>query len=162
MERLLPKRTRRSGRKPAEAEPLELPSESAQAKRFERARAARSAAMFEDYVELIDDLLRTGGEARATDIAKRLGVSHPTVIKTIGRLKREGLAEARPYRGVFLTAAGATLARRVRDRHHLVVAILLALGVPPDAAEADAEGIEHHVSEATLKAFSTYLHKSSG
>lgn len=115
--------------------------------------------MFEDYVELIDDLLRTGGEARATDVAKRLGVSHPTVIKTIGRLKREGLAESRPYRGVFLTPAGAALARRVRDRHHLVVAVLLALGVPAEAADADAEGIEHHVSEVTLKAFSTYLAK---
>lgn len=160
VERLLPKRASTTrGPRGAARDVVDLPSESAQARRFERARAARSAAMFEDYAELIDDLLRTSGEARATDIAKRLGVSHPTVVKTIGRLKREGLAESRPYRGVFLTPAGAALARRVRDRHHLVVAVLLALGVPADAAEADAEGIEHHVSEVTLKAFSTYLAK---
>lgn len=156
----MPKRASTTrGPRGAARDVVDLPSESAQARRFERARAARSAAMFEDYAELIDDLHRTGGEARATDIAKRLGVSHPTVVKTIGRLKREGLAESRPYRGVFLTPAGAALARRVRDRHHLVVAVLLALGVPADAAEADAEGIEHHVSEVTLKAFSTYLAK---
>ena len=152
-QRVLPKRARAPRAVP---EP-DLPSESAQARRFERARAARSAAMFEDYVELIDDLIRTTGEARATDIAKRLGVSHPTVIKTIGRLKREALAESRPYRGVFLTQAGADLAEKVRGRHHLLVEFLLAVGVPAEAAEVDAEGLEHHVSDATLKAFAEFL-----
>jgi len=39
--------------------------------------------------------------------------------------------------------------------------LLLALGVPPEAAEADTEGIEHHVSEATLRAFSEFLKSSS-
>jgi DtxR family manganese transport transcriptional regulator len=46
----------------------------------------------------------------------------------------------------------------VRARHRLVVEVLLALGVPAEAAEADAEGIEHHVSETTLKAFAKFLH----
>jgi DtxR family manganese transport transcriptional regulator len=45
----------------------------------------------------------------------------------------------------------------VRARHRLVVEVLLALGVPAEAAEADAEGIEHHVSETTLKAFARFL-----
>ena len=97
------------------------------------------------------------GEARPTDIARRLGVSHATAIKTISRLKRDGLATARPYRGVFLTETGQALAARVRARHRLVVDVLLALGVPAEAAEADAEGIEHHVSETTLKAFAQFL-----
>ena len=97
------------------------------------------------------------GEARPTDIARRLGVSHATAIKTIARLKREGLATARPYRGVFLTADGQALAARVRARHRLVVDVLVALGVPAEAAEADAEGIEHHVSETTLRAFGRFL-----
>jgi len=70
--------------------------------------------LLEDYVELIADLLAGEGEARPTDIARRLGVSHATAIKTISRLKREGLATARPYRGVFLTQAGETLAARVK------------------------------------------------
>ena len=115
--------------------------------------------MLEDYVELIADLLASSGEARPIDIARRLGVSHPTAVKSIARLKREGLATARPYRGVFLTEAGHALAERVRARHRLVVALLLAVGVPPEAAEADAEGIEHHVSEASLRAFGRFLRR---
>jgi DtxR family manganese transport transcriptional regulator len=58
---------------------------------------------------------------------------------------------------VFLTQKGEELARRVRARHRLVVDMLLALGIPAEAAEADAEGIEHHVSEITLKAFARFL-----
>jgi DtxR family manganese transport transcriptional regulator len=136
-----------------------MPAERAQARRFGKTRSAQSSAVLEDYVELIADLLAEAGEARPTDIARRLGVSHATAIKTIARLKREGMATARPYRGVFLTDEGQALASRVRARHRLVVDVLLALGVPPEAAESDAEGIEHHVSEATLKAFTQYLQK---
>src|SRR6202051_1948498 len=97
----------------------ELPPELAQARRFGKTRSAQSAAVLEDYVELIADLLATSGEARPTDVARRLGVSHVTAIKTISRLKREGLATGRPYRGVFLTKTGRALAERVRARHRL-------------------------------------------
>ena len=135
----------------------ELPAELTQARRFGRARSAQSTALLEDYVELIADLLADTGEARPTDIARRLGVSHATAIKTISRLKREGLATARPYRGVFLTESGEELAARVRTRHRIVVDVLLAIGVPVEAAEADAEGIEHYVSETTLKTFARFL-----
>ena len=86
-----------------------------------------------------------------------LGVSHPTVSKTIARLKREGLVTARPYRGIFLTEAGVAMAKSVRQRHRLVVELLIAVGAPRDAAEADAEGIEHYVSNATLRAFEAFL-----
>jgi DtxR family transcriptional regulator, manganese transport regulator len=134
-----------------------LPAEGTQARRFGKTRSAQSTAVLEDYVELIADLLGNSGEARPTDIARRLGVSHATAVKTISRLKRAGLATARPYRGVFLTETGHALADRVRVRHRLVVDVLSALGVPTEAAEADAEGIEHHVSEATLKAFAQFL-----
>ncbi len=134
-----------------------MPAEPTQARRFGKARTAQSTALLEDYAELIGDLLSSGGEARPTDIARRLGVSHATVIKTVARLKREGLATSRPYRGVFLTEAGEALATRVKARHRLVVDLLLAVGVPAEAAEQDAEGLEHHVSEATLTAFAQFL-----
>jgi DtxR family manganese transport transcriptional regulator len=139
----------------------DLPAELTQARRFGKTRSAQSTALLEDYVELIADLLASAGEARPTDIARRFGVSHATAIKTISRLKRAGMATARPYRGVFLTEAGTALASRVRARHRLVVDLLRALGVPAEAAEADAEGIEHHVSEMTLKAFARFLHRES-
>ncbi len=135
----------------------EMPAEPTHALRFGKARTARSAALVEDYVELIADLLATHGEARPTDIAKRLGVTHPTAIKSIARLKREGLVTARPYRGIFLTEAGSELATRVRSRHRLMVELLVAVGVPADVAEADAEGMEHHASAAALDAFARFL-----
>ena len=134
-----------------------MPEEPTQALRFSKTRTAQSTALMEDYVELIADLLAAHGEARATEVAKRLGVTHPTAIKSVARLKREGLVTSRPYRGIFLTQAGRDLADRVRSRHRLVVDLLLAVGVPSDAAEADAEGMEHHASEATLRAFGRFL-----
>ena len=86
-----------------------------------------------------------------------MGVAHPTATKAVARLKREGLATSRPYRGVFLTDAGIALAEKVRVRHRTVVDLLIAVGVPAEAAELDAEGIEHHVSDVTLAAFDRFL-----
>src|SRR6202049_4117424 len=80
-----------------------LPAEGTQARRFGKTRSAQSTALLEDYVELIADLLASAGEARPTDIARRFGVSHATAVKTIARLKRAGMATARPYRGVVLS-----------------------------------------------------------
>ncbi|ARN83208.1 manganese-binding transcriptional regulator MntR [Methylocystis bryophila] len=144
-------------RDPAGGAALALPAEQVHARRFTKTRAAQSGALHEDYVELIADLLATAGEARPTDISRRLGVSHATAIKTIARLKREGLATGLPYRGIFLTKEGRELAERIKARHRLVVDILLALGVPREAAEADAEGMEHFVSEPTRMAFLEFL-----
>lgn len=128
-----------------------------QPERFQQARAAQAMAILEDYAEMISDLIEEMGEARITDIASRMGVTHPTATKAVARLKREGLAVSRPYRGVFLTEEGTELADRVRARHRTVVDLLIAVGVPQETAEMDAEGLEHHVSEITLKAFERYL-----
>jgi len=144
-----------------QASARELPAELIQARRFSKTRSAQSIALSEDYAELIADLLISAGEARPTDITRRLGVSHATAIKTVSRLKRAGLASARPYRGIFLTEKGHALAERVRARHRLVVDLLRAVGVPAESAEADAEGIEHYVSETTLQAFSRFLRAHS-
>jgi len=134
-----------------------MPAEPTQARRFGKARSAQSTALLEDYAELIADLLASTGEARPTDIARRLGVAHATAIKNIARLKREGLATSRPYRAIFLTEAGEAMAGRSRSRHRIVVDLLRAVGVPAEAAEQDAEGIEHHVSDTTLEAFAKFL-----
>lgn len=107
----------------------------------------------EDYVELIDDLIEDGNEARQVDIAARLGVSQPTVAKMLTRLAGEGLVSRKPYRGVFLTEAGRKVARASRTRHQTVEAFLRSLGVSAETARIDAEGIEHHVSAETLEAF---------
>jgi DtxR family manganese transport transcriptional regulator len=113
----------------------------------------------QDYVEAIADLIERTGEARAADLARRLGVTHVTVIRTIARLQRHGLVTTRPYRSIFLTDPGKSLAATTRQRHQIVVRFLEALGISARVAHADAEGIEHHVSEETLTAFKAYLKK---
>jgi DtxR family transcriptional regulator, manganese transport regulator len=113
----------------------------------------------EDYVELIADLIRAAGEARQVDIAARLGVAQPTVAKMLKRLAEEGLVQQRPYRGVFLTETGVTLAERARARHRVVEAFLCALGVSPETARLDSEGIEHHVSDETLAAMRRFTER---
>ena len=128
-----------------------------QVESFRQARAARRTEIVEDYVELIADLIDDGGEARQVDIAARLGVAQPTVAKMLKRLAEEGLVAQKPYRGAFLTAAGQALASRSRERHRLVEHFLLALGVTPETARRDTEGLEHHVSEETLDAFARFL-----
>lgn len=124
---------------------------------FRQVREAHRMELIEDYVELISDLLGDAGEARQVDIAARLGVAQPTVAKMLKRLVRDGWVVQRPYRGVFLTPAGEALATASRQRHQLVERFLLALGVDAATARRDAEGIEHHVSEATLAAFAEFV-----
>ncbi|AMM87374.1 manganese transporter (plasmid) [Martelella sp. AD-3] len=115
--------------------------------------------MAEDYVELIADLIHQYGEARPVDIAERFGVRAPTVTKTLNRLAREGLITREKYRSVFLTEAGRTLAQECRRRHEIVLRFLIRLGLDPETAERDAEGIEHHVSEQTLALFESYANR---
>ncbi len=128
-----------------------------QAERHSKTRRDHSSEIAEDYVELIAQLIREHGEARTVDIARRLGVSHVTVTRTIARLAREGLVRSEPYRAVFLTEAGCELAQRSEARHRLVVEFLRKLGVDEAAADIDAEGIEHHVSDATLAAIRRFV-----
>ena len=111
----------------------------------------------QDYVEAIAALAASLGEARAVDLARRLGVSHVTVIRTVARLQREGYVTTQPYRAIFLTPKGALLAEECRQRHALVVAFLRSVGVPESIAQIDAEGIEHHVSAETLAAFKKFI-----
>ena len=124
---------------------------------FRQAREARRVELVEDYVELIDDLIADGGEARQVDIAARLGVAQPTVARMLKRLTGEGWVVQRPYRGIFLTESGKALAEESRCRHRLVEDFLLALGVGAETARQDAEGIEHHVSGETMDAFRRFL-----
>ncbi|WP_298354521.1 manganese-binding transcriptional regulator MntR [Rhodoblastus sp.] len=127
------------------------------AEAFQKSRDDRRFELKEDYVELIAELMAQEGEARQTDIARRLGVTQPTVAKMLKRLAEENLVTQRPYRGVFLTEEGQRLAAATRRRHEIVEALLLRLGVDSDTARKDAEGIEHHVSDKTLEAFEIFL-----
>ncbi|HTM24464.1 MAG TPA: manganese-binding transcriptional regulator MntR [Vicinamibacterales bacterium] len=124
-----------------------------------RTRQEHSQETAQDYVEMIAELIDTTGEARVIDLARRLGVTHVTVSRTLQRLRREGLVTSLPYRSIFLTAAGTRLSEESRHRHEIVVEFLQSVGVPAAVAHSDAEGIEHHVSRETLDAFVKHLRR---
>ena len=124
--------------------------------RFEQVRNARNSETAEDYTEMIADLIRNAGEARAVDLAKHFGVTGPTVNSIIRRLVRDGLVISKPYRSIFLTDKGQILADYCKKRHEIVYNFLIKIGVNSDIAKNDAEGIEHHVSAETLSVFEKY------
>ena len=127
------------------------------AESFRRSRRDRAAEITQDYVEAIADLSAMQGEARVVDLARRLGVTHVTVNRTLARLQQAGYVNTKPYRAIFLTMNGSRLAAECKRRHQTVAAFLHHLGVPKKTAELDAEGIEHHVSPQTLAAFEKFL-----
>ena len=131
-----------------------------QAEYLSQTRREHASEIAEDYVEAIADLISETGEARVVDLATRLGVTHVTVNHTIVRLQKGGFVTAQPYRAIFLTDRGRDLAATCKSRHETVVAFLRSLGISENAAEMDAEGIEHHVSPETLAAFQQALHRS--
>ena len=118
---------------------------------FSKVRNAHKTENTEDYLELISDLLHNNGEARIVDIANALDIAQATANKTIQRLQSQGYIKKEPYRSIFLTLKGQKVANKSKKRHNTVYKFLLNLGLAPKIAAADAEGIEHHVSEKTLK-----------
>jgi DtxR family manganese transport transcriptional regulator len=136
---------------------VRLPAQ--QAENFRRSRRDRATEVVQDYVEAIADLSASLGEARVVDLARRLGVTHVTVNRTLSRLQQSGYVNTKPYRSIFLTEAGHRLAAECKRRHETVVAFLRSLGISEKASEMDAEGIEHHVSPETLAAFERRLNK---
>ncbi|MBX2834535.1 MAG: manganese-binding transcriptional regulator MntR [Micavibrio sp.] len=121
-----------------------------QASWFARVREAHQTETTEDYVELIADLLDAKQEARLSDLSARLGVAHATANKVVARLKEEGYINSEPYRSIFLTEKGRELADACKKRHQIILEFLIKLGVDPETAEFDAEGMEHHISPKTL------------
>ena len=126
---------------------------------LQRTRRENAQETAQDYVEMIAELIASSGEARVTDLARRMGVTHVTVNRTIQRLRRDGLVNALPYRSIFLTASGRRLSEASRRRHEIVSEFLKSFGVPDGIADADAEGMEHHVSKESLAAFARHLKK---
>lgn len=114
----------------------------------------------EDYVELIDDLIATQGEARLVEIAERMGISQPSASKTLARLQRDGFITSEPYRSIFLTVKGKSLADKSRARHDIVFRFLMAIGVSEETAKHDSEGVEHHVSDETLDIFQRIINQN--
>ena len=127
---------------------------------FKKVRDAHKTENTEDYLEIIADLLNTKGEARIVDIASKLDIAQATANKTIQRLQSQGFIKKEPYRSIFLTLKGQEVASVSKKRHIIVLTFLKNLGLDARTAEADAEGIEHHVSDKTLKKMEQFNKKN--
>jgi Mn-dependent DtxR family transcriptional regulator len=113
-------------------------------------RPASSAV--EDYLEQILELINTKGYARVVDIAQRLSISQASVTNMVQKLDAEGLLKYEKYRGLVLTTAGEALALNITHRHKLLTDFLQLLGLDERTIYHDVEGMEHHVSPATVHA----------
>ena len=127
---------------------------------FKKVRDAHKTENTEDYLEIIAELLNSKGEARIVDIANELDIAQATANKTIQRLQNQGFVKKEPYRSIFLTLKGQELASISKKRHIVVLTFLKKLGIDHRTAEADAEGIEHHVSDKTLNKMEQFNKKN--
>lgn len=126
-----------------------------------RTRAHHANETAEDYVEAAFDVISAKGTCRVQDLADHFAVSHVTVSRIVARLCDAGLMKTAPYRPIELTIEGESLARASKKRHEIVYQFLLAIGVKAETALIDSEGIEHHVSDATLAAMKRQIKKLS-
>ena len=103
----------------------------------------------EDYAKAIYALSQNRpGPVLNGEVAERLGVAPATATSMLKKLDGLGLVEYLPYRGVTLTPAGEKVALEVIRHHRLLEAYLSeALGMPDDMVHAEAEVLEHHISE---------------
>jgi DtxR family transcriptional regulator, manganese transport regulator len=126
------------------------------ARNHKRVRRQHQSEITQDYVEAIYRLHAEGKGTRVTDIQDVFGVSHVTVIRTLARLEEASLL-VKHQGSVTLTTSGEEMAIRAYDRHNLIMDFLMSLGVSEKTAAADSEGIEHHLSEETMKAIRSFL-----
>lgn len=110
-----------------------------------------SSTAAQDYLEQIHRLIGSKGYARVADIAAALEIAPASVTTMIQRLDAEGLVVYEKYRGVVLTAQGQDIAEEVVKRHEILARLLRSFGLDEKTIYQDVEGMEHHISKATLR-----------
>ena len=123
----------------------------------QRVRRQHSSEIAHDYVEAIYEIRETGKPVRISDLKEIFGVSHVTVIKTLKRLLDKGLITNAKSKEIDLTASGLKIAKQSQEKHRIIKNLFIRLGVSEKQSDADAEGVEHHLSQETLDAIQTFL-----
>lgn len=116
-----------------------------------------SSTAAQDYLEQIHRLIGSKGYARVADIAAALEIAPASVTTMIQRLDAEGLVVYEKYRGVVLTAQGQDIAEEVVKRHEILARLLRSFGLDEKTIYQDVEGMEHHISKATLRVLITIV-----
>jgi len=105
----------------------------------------------EDYLERIQELIEEKGYARVVDIASSLQVKQASVTSMVQKLGELGYLNYEKYRGLILTPKGEEVACRIRERHETLSRFFSLFGLDAKTQQHDIEGIEHHLSPATVE-----------
>ena len=113
----------------------------------------------EDYLEVIHVLRKRLGVVRSIDIVNEMHFSKPSVSVAMKKLRESGhiLTDEEGY--ITLTELGLQVAERIYERHQLLTAVLVSLGVSPEVAAADACKIEHDLSEETFACLKAHVER---
>ncbi len=112
----------------------------------------RLSSSLEDYLKEIYLLHQESQEVRVTDIAKRLGISKPSVNRAINTLKEMNLLQHEHYGTITLTDTGMEIARNILDTYKVIFKFLTeVLGVDEDTAAREAHLMEHAIGKGTRK-----------
>lgn len=115
-------------------------------------RAPELTRSIEDYLKAIYELQMSSGAAQTSAIADALAVAPPSVSGMVKRLSESGLLDHVPYRGVQLTPSGKRAALRMVRRHRILETYLTQkLGYDWDSVHAEAERLEHAVSDELVE-----------
>ncbi|MDO4571734.1 MAG: metal-dependent transcriptional regulator [Clostridia bacterium] len=106
----------------------------------------------EDYLEAMLMMQEKHGYIRSVDIAGQLGVTKPSVSYATKRLRENGYITMDGEGLITLSESGMEIARRIYERHKLITAFLIQLGVNERTAREDACRIEHDISDETFRA----------
>ena len=110
----------------------------------------RPSQSAEDYLERIHELIQEKGYARVVDIASSLGVQRASVTSMVQKLDELGYLNYVKYRGLVLTEKGREVATRIQQRHETLSRFFSLFGLSLETQQQDIEGIEHHLSPATV------------
>lgn len=105
----------------------------------------------EDYLERIHELIQEKGDARVVDIASSLKVKEASVTMMVQKLAEAGYLKYERYQGLELTKKGREVARKIRSRHATLSRFFSLFGLNAEIQRKDIEGIEHHLSPATVQ-----------
>ena len=106
----------------------------------------------EMYLETILVLSKKKPAVRSIDVGEYMGYSKPSVSRAVGLLKDGGYVIADPDGHLTLTDAGREIAEKIYERHTVLTAFLVRLGVDPETAAEDACKMEHDISDASFQA----------
>lgn len=114
----------------------------------------------ENYLETILILREKGVAVRSVDIANELGFSKPSVSRAVKNLKDGGFITVNENGYIFLTEKGEENARIIYERHQIISAWLIEIGVDEKTALEDACRIEHDISAVTFEKLKKYISSS--